>query len=250
MPEQLEQLQCACYADEVATAWDFNFLDCNCNPSPEDPDDPKQLRCLCAENAKAYVPPPPPPVHEAEKPVEKRDLADFGFQVRANLFDFYSGDKDFDEYLNVGIGFGLGLSVNAQINKKFAVSPEINLYYRSLYTVDDSGDVGLQKTTFAEISLSVPIMLRYMPFENANFYVEAGPQFDVPVWSFVHDDNDDFQTFDDRSDFDTGLAFGAGYYITKRIAIDLRAVLGLSSNLSGKKIDKSTYHQYGIGFRF
>jgi len=250
----------------LALSQKFDFLDCDCNPNPEHPDDPELLQCLCTEDIQAYalqampyvqayappppLPPPPPPVQEVEKPIEKRDLADFGFQVRANLIDFYSGSKDFDDYLDFGFGIGFGVSFNHQFNKEFAVSPEINLYYRSLYTVDDSGDVGLQKTTFAEISLSVPVMLRYMLSENSNFYVEAGPQFDIPVWSFVHDDDENFQTFDDRSGFDFGFAIGAGYYITKSMAVDFRAVFGVSSSLSGRSIDKSTYNQYVIGFRF
>ena len=79
-----------------------------------------------------------------------------------------------------------------------------------------------------EFAVGVPVLVRW-DVMGGPLYVEAGAQVDIPFGSAVRYEWDSkSEPVGNRASVDVGIAVGAGYYVTKNIAADIRAVIGLT----------------------
>jgi len=173
----------------------------------------------------------------------------FGARAGFVINSFTSGNSDFDDKVGIGMGFGAGGVLNYPITDIFFFSPEVGVYYRTLYNKDDK-----QEKSMAEVALSIPLMIQVVPL-SIPLHVAAGVQIDFP-FSSEEITTDDFygepmhESVENRKALDFGVAFGIGYRIIPNLGVDLRGVIGLTSLIDEDTFKDSSLKQYGIGVSY
>ncbi len=195
---------------------------------------------------------------------EKSNAFQLGARLGFLLSDPTGKNSD---HMDMGWGFGGGLAFNIPIAGSFSINPEFNFLYKRLLTatMDDEYDEYETDIYESELVLSIPAMVQFNPV--AGFYVAAGIQLDIPFNSEISESipldpemsefNDDVRvtmSFKDftgvkRSAIDFGIALGAGYYITEKVGVDFRVVLGLTNYADNDDVNVSA-NQYGLGVTY
>jgi len=134
--------------------------------------------------------------------------------------------------LNLEAGWLIGIPIYGSIT----FNPSLSLIYRSPLPspikacADDCIEILDLKVT--EFAVSVPVLVRGMPFGGPMFYIDGGIQVDFPFYSKVEVSFlNDAVSFDinnvniDRN-MDIGIIFGMGWFVGKNLAIDFK--LGVS----------------------
>jgi len=185
-----------------------------------------------------------------------------GLLARVNINSFSSGNSNYDDYVNSGLGFGVGYTIaypfsNFGISLPLSLNPEALFYYRKIFNLSESEDGDTHEENATEFAISLPVMIQYKPIAGQPFHVAAGLQFDIPFMSEIEcsrtyangESEDKTSDIDERATVDIGFALGIGYRITEKIAVDFRMVIGLSA-LTRESGDKSSLNQYGIGVTY
>jgi hypothetical protein len=169
---------------------------------------------------------------------------------------FSAGDSEKDKYIDMGMGFGVGIVASFPITSVFAFSPEVDFLYKRLYKISESENGASYEEYTSEYAISIPLMLQVMPIAGVPIYLAAGPQIDLPFNTIQYEEKSyegqsqsDSKAIDDRKTFDFGIAIGAGYRILPSLGVDLRAVIGLT-HLTSDSDDDSSYKQFGIGINY
>lgn len=130
-------------------------------------------------------------------------------------------EERYDSKLGMGHGFGLGGVVLFNVWKSVHLNTGVDFIYRTPVVTDVS--------TTSEFALGFPVLVRWDVMARPLF-VEAGVQADVPFAMSVKWDWDSKpEEVWNRKTVDVGIAVGAGYFVTKNISVDIRAVIGLLS---------------------
>jgi len=178
--------------------------------------------------------------------------------VRAGFFfndPTGSDSKEFD----MGWGAGGGLAAVIPISGDLSVRTGVEFNYSKMFSMemDDVDYVGgipmtMKMEMYAnEFLLSIPVMAQY---GIGDAWVGAGAQIGIPFSSEMHSEVEmagisvsDSKKLDDRASVDVGIAVGAGYNITPNIAVDLKAVIGMTNVADDEKI---SFNQYGLGLTY
>ena len=140
--------------------------------------------------------------------------------VTDNDEDAGISETQYDGKFGMGHGFGLGGVVLFNVWESVHVGAGVDFMYRSPVVTDVSAT--------REFALGFPVLVRW-DVMGSPLFVEAGVQVDVPFGTSVKWDWDSkAENVWNRNAVDVGLAFGAGYFVTKNISVDLRAVIGLT----------------------
>jgi hypothetical protein len=176
-----------------------------------------------------------------------QDGVKFGVRAGFSLYDLSFGDKENDEYVNIGHGFGGGLAVNIPIASFLNFAPEVSFIYRKPMTMNVDGF----EAWISEFAISIPAMLQFMPIGGVPLYLAAGVQLDIPIASertTKVEGVEATEDYDDRASIDFGIPLGLGYLITPSFGIDVRAVIGITN--PDKKLKDSGVNQYGLGLTY
>jgi len=143
--------------------------------------------------------------------------------VVVNVTDYDDDRGVYEEYYDsksgMGHGFGLGGVVLFNVWESVYVSTGVDFMYRSPVVT------GVSATR--EFALGFPVLVRW-DVMGSPLFVEAGVQVDVPFGTSVKWDWDSkAEDVWNRNAVDVGFAVGAGYFVTKNISVDIRAVIGL-----------------------
>jgi len=137
---------------------------------------------------------------------DDREVA-FGLRTTVSINNI-AYDEDGGGDLDIfGIGFPQGLILNIPLSKRFSIEPGLDFHYR-LFIEDDF--------TCNEAALSVPLVLQLATNPPPDFalYVEAGVQFDFPLWTEITQVEgqmlDEPIPVEDRSSLDFGFVVGGG----------------------------------------
>jgi len=167
------------------------------------------------------------PSEETPKPLESLFNALANSGIKFGLKVAYNASTTLYDGKNTGVSHGAeaGIIANIPISKSIEISLGANGIYRSPFTKETIDQNSFYtKSELIEYVASVPVMLKY---NISTFYLQAGAQADVPVKKeqkttkgaeIIWEEN----TW--RSDYDVGIALGLGFYLTKNIAIDTKAV--------------------------
>lgn len=147
------------------------------------------------------------------------------------------------------LGFGGGIKAGVPIVDNFSFAPGLNFLYRQLGTMAQ-GDVDIDITEFA---LSIPLMLEFKPIDA--FYLGAGVQLDIPFSTKLNAEGkvggisiDESEDLDERVSIDFGIPLGVGFFINENLAIDLRAVIGITE--IADEDGAGTFNQFGLGVTY
>jgi len=197
----------------------------------------------------------------------KEETMSFGARAGFVINSFLSGNEDFDKDIKIGLGGGVGGVLNYPITDIFVFSPEVGIYYRTLYNVKRessknsvSGDITTQDECISEVAISIPLMIQVAPF-SVPFHLAAGVQIDFPFSSeaimiqdgideTTHMEIEDVTYGGTRKALDFGIALGLGYRVMPNLGIDLRGVIGLTSLIDSDKFEDGKLKQYGIGVSY
>jgi len=186
----------------------------------------------------------------------KEETMSFGARAGFVINSFLSGYDVFDKDIEVGLGFGAGGVLNYHITDIFIFSPEVGIYYRTLYNVKRESS----KECITEVAISIPLMIQAAPL-SVPLHIAAGVQIDLPFSSeaiVIEDDigEDTHMEVGDvtyegtRKALDFGIALGLGYRVMPNLGIDLRGVIGLTSLIDSDKFEDGKLKQYGIGVSY
>lgn len=154
---------------------------------------------------------------------------------KLSITELRSTDTDMRE------GFSVGLTTKTSLTKQFSFVPEVNFCYRVLgsYKFDFSFLPAPEEYTIDEMSISIPIMVHFVPVENVPFYLAAGIQFDFPFNCNMKITTAGKSVSESmgRISRDFYFPFGLGYMVTPSLGIDSRFYY----------FDKLFYDYYGYG---
>jgi hypothetical protein len=173
----------------------------------------------------------------------------FGIRAGFSLYDYSTGEKEVDKYVNMGYGFGGGLAVNIPIVSSLSFAPEVNFLYRKPVVLDLK-DLAGYEGWITEFAISIPAMLQFTPVEGVPFYLAAGAQLDIPIASEMTAKAGGTEVTEDtegRTSIDFGIPLGIGYLITPNFGIDLRAIIGITSPSDD---GEDSWNQYGLGLTY
>lgn len=163
----------------------------------------------------------------------------FGVKAGLNIANF-SGDVE-DNSSKVGLAFG-GF-VEIKVSDKFAIQPEVLFSAQGAKSSSEDGKLNLSY-------LNIPIMAKFYVAEKFN--LEAGPQlgFLVSAKTKYDGNSEDVKKYYNSTDF--GLNLGAGYDVSKNIAIGVRYSAGLSNIVKDSGDDKVRNSNIAIslGYKF
>lgn len=184
----------------------------------------------------------------------------FGVKGGVNISNIIGDDVgDLDSRTS----FNLGLFMEIPINERFSFQPEV-LYsgqgftaisrdQNNIFDVDDNVEYQLSY-------IQVPLMAKVYLIKG--LYAEAGPQFGFKVKEEIDykpaSDGGDLEIDSDESyikNFDTSLAFGAGYKFDNGFSVSGRYTYGLTNIYKDdtlfQNVDaKNSVWQFGVGFSF
>jgi len=166
---------------------------------------------------------------------------------------FSSGDSNFDDDVEMGMGFGIGGVASFQITDAVFFNPEVNFFYRTLYNYSKSVNTYTNKQSLSEFAISFPLMIQIMPSTSTPINFAGGLQVDLPFSATIKtsvNGKSDSEDIDNRKALDLGIVIGAGYRITQRVGADFRAVIGFTSITTNKNDEDSSYNQYGVGISY
>jgi len=188
---------------------------------------------------------------ETRKAKVKEETMSIGTRAGFVVNNFTSGESDFDKDVGIGMGFGAGGVLNYPITDIIYFSPEVSLFYRTLFnwSHDDS------ELSITEVAISIPLMLQIKPIASIPVHLAAGIQIDIPFSSETKETIRESSITDDveeRAGLDFGVALGIGYRVISNLGVDLRAVIGFTSITPAEKyhFEESSYNQYGIGVSY
>lgn len=124
------------------------------------------------------------------------------------------------------------------IFKNIVFEPEVGLSTRNLNI-----NYGYH-SKLDDFTISIPLILKIMPFGGPRFYIEAGPQIDIPFFT----EFENHESYDSRANFDFGIAGGLGWNF-KSFSLGLRGIVGLT-NFSKEEdsFEKPIQMEFGINF--
>jgi len=196
----------------------------------------------------------------------KEDTMSFGARAGFVINDFLSGNGDFDNNIKIGFGGGISGVLNYPITDILIFSPEVGIYYRTLYNVkrefkNSAGETTkTQEESLSEGAISIPLMVQLAPL-SIPLHVAAGVQIDFPFSSEVNltddavgDETTHLEVEEHlggpRKALDFGVALGLGYRVMPNLGVDLRGVIGFTSLVDHDKFKDSKLKQYGIGVSY
>jgi hypothetical protein len=161
---------------------------------------------------------------EKEENEEKEEKKDARFGVRAwiNVNNVSFGYNDFNDQIENGFGYGVGLMLNVPIARIIGLNAGLDLYYRELF----GKDINYGNDSFGgitEFTVSIPVLLQF----GNPYYFAAGIQLDVPfLRSGLYYGNGGYFA-NNRSPMDFGLVLGLGY-VFENFGFDFKYVYGLT----------------------
>jgi hypothetical protein len=198
----------------------------------------------------------------------------FGARAGFNMLNFSFGEKEFDDRIDKGTSFGGGLAVSIPLTSQLSFNPELAFYYRNVFSLEFSYDIGEKdEISMSELTVSIPVLLQFVPIDGGSFYLAAGVQVEIPISTEIKMKSTyDGQTEEETDDvlanhrtIDFGIALGLGYMITPKLGIDFRYVIGMTGLFENytERIydehygpyeesfeDKSSLTQFGIGITY
>jgi len=186
------------------------------------------------------------PKTEVEEVIEEpkeiiRDCIFIGVKAGFNLDKVFFGDVR-DNHIDMGFGYGGGLTVLLPLSEYFTLRPELGFYWRRLGTEDWPDTSNGSPSEFA---LSISPMLQLVPFEE--LFIELGPGLDIPIlpkWTEKYPNGKTKKwTYRDRARIDFIIALGIGYYITKNITTDIKCAMSVTQIDAYEK--KSSFDRFG-----
>ena len=184
----------------------------------------------------------------------------FGVKGGVNISTLTSDDFDDPDSRT---SFNAGVFLEIPLNDRFSIQPEV-LYSEQGFTIKQNDQDNLFDTDenyeYQLSYIQVPIMAKVYLVKGLN--IEVGPQFGFKVneeFDFQPTTDDgDIEIEDEDSyikDFDTSVAFGAGYKFDNGLFFNARYTLGLTNifednTILGDVDAKNAVWQFGLGFAF
>lgn len=184
----------------------------------------------------------------------------FGVKGGVN-FSSFTGDDIGD--VDARTSFNLGVLAEIPISDRFSIQPEV-LYSGQGFTINQKDHDNVfdtdENTEYQLDYIQVPVLAKIYLVKGLN--VEVGPQFGFKVNEEVDSqptsDGGDINIDSEDSyikNFDTSLAFGAGYKFDSGFFVSARYTHGLSKIFKDdtilKDLDvKNSVWQFGVGFAF
>ena len=138
--------------------------------------------------------------------------------------------------LELETGWGIKAGIIAPkilIGEKTIFEPEASIIMRRLYSYSSNSNL-------KEISISIPVVLKYMPFGGPWFYIESGVQLEFPFATTI-----DSKDYDSRATYDLGVVGGLGWHIGKTFSFGLRGIAGLR-NFDNAGREKPIQAEFGV----
>jgi len=146
--------------------------------------------------------------------------------------DWLPVTEEHDGKPGAGSGFSLGGVFYLGLSPNLGVSVGADFIYRTPVVTDVS--------TMTEMALGIPVLVQWKVL-GSPLYIEGGAQIDIPFGTKnkLEWDNEALDV-DGRKGLDVGIAVGAGYYVTKSITVDLRAVIGVTQfdHVNGRSLNQ------------
>jgi hypothetical protein len=161
--------------------------------------------------------------------------------------------SDYDmSFLGAGVGVAFQIPLGA-----ISVNPEVAFLYRQLMTSTvDMGQAGKAEFSLKEFAISVPVTVRR---NISDAYAGAGIQADLPLAPKLTrkisgtpggtNDGEETSDVDDRTSLDLGIAIVAGYNVSENIAVNVKAVIGLT-NPQKDSDAKTSFNQSSVGVTY
>lgn len=164
-----------------------------------------------------------------------------GFKLGFDIAKINTDYNELDEFLDSRVGFIGGAFLTYNLNRQFAVQPEI-LYVSK----GASKDLIFVNAHWNINYLEIPVLLKYdlMPNGPAHPNLFIGPAMDVLLSSDLKVLDYKFDVADGMKTIDFGLAFGGGLDY-KHFTFDVRYTLGLTNTVDAKKVNKVTEAESG-----
>jgi len=170
----------------------------------------------------------------------KEDLEKITIGIRAGL-NLYRYSDDKDEY-DMGKGFGGGLSVRIPIASKLLFNPGLDLFYRELFSWEGGNG------SMHEYTISIPVLLQFMPVESGSFFLAAGTQVDIPIASELKYDS---KTYDiGRAKYDIDAVLGLGYVFMYGLAVDFKAIMDITPIFDNGNDNFGLFMQLNFGLTY
>jgi len=132
-------------------------------------------------------------------------------------------------------GFGAGFGADFRLDEKLIIEP--SLIYSSQntsFTTDTIGELNLKLDY-----LCLPIMIKF--FANENFNLQIGFQSAFLTSQEIKRNNNKLSPEKKLNNFDYGLSFGCGYYLTDNLHINIRYYVAMA-DLNKKSIPIKTLY--------
>jgi opacity protein-like surface antigen len=169
----------------------------------------------------------------------KAQNVNFGAKAGLNISSV-SGESD----AKSRVGFAVGAFAEFKVSEKFSIQPEV------LYSVLGAKAKGVSGTESSNYSLSyinIPVMAKYYVAEK--FSLEAGPQIGFLTSAKYTEGSSSIDIKNLYKSTDFGLNVGAGYDVSKNIAVGVRYTAGLS-NISTDSATKQRNQNFAIALAY
>ncbi len=146
----------------------------------------------------------------------KAQNVNFGAKAGLNISSV-SGESD----AKSRVGFAVGAFAEFKVSEKFSIQPEV------LYSVLGAKSKADGKPGYSLSYINIPVMAKYYVAEK--FSLEAGPQIGFLTSAKYTEGSSSINIKDLFKSTDFGLNIGAGYDVSKNIAVGVRYTAGLSN---------------------
>jgi hypothetical protein len=129
------------------------------------------------------------------------------------------GNANFEDYYDDITYYAIGWIMSYPIANTITFNPGLNFAYGKVQTLRVPEGWNWRDVDITEFAFSVPLLFQAMPFGGPLFYLEGGVQLDIPLLT---------DTYDNRANFDFGIALGFGWHAGENLGFDIRIVKGLT----------------------
>lgn len=170
----------------------------------------------------------------------------YGFKAGLNVSKektvYDDGSASEKETSDARISMNFGGFLVKEFNEKFAIQPEFVISFEG--GKEEGAISGFDYKSVNKLSfINLPVMVRFTPVEKLNLY--AGPQFGINIGAKnvteFDGDTEDEDIADEVSTLGVAFGFGAGFFVTDNIEINLRYNAGLSNWYNGEDSDDYNY---------
>ena len=151
-------------------------------------------------------------------------------------------------------GFSIGLTLKVPVTSLFSLVPEMNYSYRVLgsYKIEIPYFSAAGKYVVSEMSISVPVMIHFVPFENIPFYIAAGVQVDLPLnnkLEITFEGESVSESIEKAYSLDFGVPLGFGCMAATNVYIDFR-FFNFDYMFYRYDFGRNTFWSFGFGVTY